>query len=350
MAPSIWRLELQSRCSRRARAERRIRCDGRSGAIGSSACITVASHASSTTASSARRCASKRGVRRAVARQPSGGVGHAGAAPRSFCTQSASRWRDILDDIRTDAGRPVLLPRRRDRLRRRRRRHRRRPVIVRHHDDSSALDQSRCRGAGSANGPCAAGRDAWRGRWCGRFGGDSSARTSRAASRFRSDGAVSRRTARPIEAVDDRSLCMIDRLGGMQSMAIAARRLSITSKAAHASLDRGHALPKVRASTLNAMPEESLMLAITPPVESTTLRRTIKRAAKRSDGLPARFAELLWGAAELRRPWPASRAPADRRGAAAVLWRRLRESSVGRPGRRAESGRRPPTWPSCASG
>ena len=101
---------------------------------------------------------------------------------------------------------------------------------------------------------------------------------------------------RPIELLDDRSLCMIDRLGGSRAWRSLLDRLLISPRP-HMLLSVGtHTLPKVRCLHLERVPEESLMLAITPPVESTTLRRTIKRAAKRADGLPARFAELLWGA------------------------------------------------------
>jgi DNA-binding NtrC family response regulator len=100
---------------------------------------------------------------------------------------------------------------------------------------------------------------------------------------------------RPIELFDDRSLCMIDRLGGSRAWRSLLDRLLISPRP-HMLLSVGaHTLPKVRCLHLERVPEESLMLAITPPVESTALRRTIKRAAKRADGLPARFAELLWG-------------------------------------------------------
>ncbi len=200
-----------------------------------------------------------------------------------------------LDDIRTDAGRPVLLPR-----------------SATGYDGGAggpADDLSSCgitiverpsvkavaEILASANGPALPA--VMLGAVAGAGGSVAIHQLARVA---RLQGfvpmALQLDAVRPIELLDDRSLCMIDRLGGSSAWRSLLDRLLISPRP-HMLLSVGaHTLPKVRCLHLERVPEESLMLAITPPVESTTLRRTIKRAAKRADGLPARFAELLWGA------------------------------------------------------
>jgi DNA-binding NtrC family response regulator len=98
-----------------------------------------------------------------------------------------------------------------------------------------------------------------------------------------------------VDRLDGRSCCLIDRHGGAGAWRSLLDRLILNPRP-HVLLSIGaHTLPAVHRLTLERVPRESLMLAVTPAVESGILRRAIERAARRAEGLPARFAELLWG-------------------------------------------------------
>jgi DNA-binding NtrC family response regulator len=99
----------------------------------------------------------------------------------------------------------------------------------------------------------------------------------------------------PFPLLDGRTLCLIDRRGGPRPWQSFLERLLATEKP-HMLLSVGsHTLPPAKRLYLERVEAEALVLAVTPVVESARLRAAIERAASRAGGLPARFAELLWG-------------------------------------------------------
>ena len=101
-----------------------------------------------------------------------------------------------------------------------------------------------------------------------------------------------------IEAIGGRTLCLIDRRGRMPGMAVAARTAARHAEAARASLDwRARAAEGAASSSRARSARKRWPLPSLRRSSRHRLRRVIERAAKRSDGLPAKFAELLWGPA-----------------------------------------------------
>jgi len=98
-----------------------------------------------------------------------------------------------------------------------------------------------------------------------------------------------------LAALDGRTVCLIDRRGGDGVWGQLLDRLIIAPRP-HVLISIGaHVLPGARRLHLERIPAERLIQSVTPRVESASLRKIIQRAAGRSDGLPGRFAERLWG-------------------------------------------------------
>jgi DNA-binding NtrC family response regulator len=96
--------------------------------------------------------------------------------------------------------------------------------------------------------------------------------------------------------LNGRTLCLIDRRGGHKAWTSLLQCLLATSKP-HLLLSVGaHTLPASRRLHLERVSEEALVRAVIPRVASASVQRAIERAARRADGMPARFADLLWGA------------------------------------------------------
>jgi DNA-binding NtrC family response regulator len=100
---------------------------------------------------------------------------------------------------------------------------------------------------------------------------------------------------RVVSALDGRTVCLIDRRGGIGVWEQLLDRLIVAPRP-HVLVSIGAtALPGARRLHLERIPAEALIQSVTPRSESTSLRRAIERAAARAEGLPARFVEGLWG-------------------------------------------------------
>ena len=98
-----------------------------------------------------------------------------------------------------------------------------------------------------------------------------------------------------LEALDGRTVCLIDRRGGNAVWELLLDRVLIAPKP-HVLISIGiNLLPGARRVHLERIPADALIQSVTPQVESASLRTIIERAAVRADGLPARFVERLWG-------------------------------------------------------
>ncbi len=300
-------------------------------------------------------------VRRAMARQRSSRVGHAGAR-HDLSARNRQRRRDVH---RRHSHRPWTAgpdAQRRDRLRERRNRDtgdRRRPGVVRHHHDSSPLDRGDCRGARLAERTVAAAADAWRHRGCRRFGCHSPARTSRATEWLRTAGSASRlerrahRGHRRPHAVLDRSP------RGMPGMAVAARTAYRHAEAARASLDWRARAAEGAASSSRADQRGSVgpchhsagrvgSIAESNRACSETVRRPAGEIRRTALGTGWSISRLEGGPFR-----PAGGRPPigpDRRGAPACVRRTCFRSSHRSLRPRAESGPRLPTWQPCGRG
>jgi DNA-binding NtrC family response regulator len=103
-----------------------------------------------------------------------------------------------------------------------------------------------------------------------------------------------------VEAIEGRTLCLIDRRGGWPAWQALLGRLLATPKP-HVLLSIGsHALPGAPRLRLGRVTPDAMIRAVIPTVESARLRKAVERAARRADGLPGRFSELLWGPAGVR--------------------------------------------------
>jgi DNA-binding NtrC family response regulator len=97
------------------------------------------------------------------------------------------------------------------------------------------------------------------------------------------------------DALDGRTLCLIDRRGGNGVWQHLLDRL-LRAQRPHVLISIGaNILPAARRIHLERIRAETLIQSVTPRVESAALLRTVERAAARAEGLPARFAERLWG-------------------------------------------------------
>jgi DNA-binding NtrC family response regulator len=106
--------------------------------------------------------------------------------------------------------------------------------------------------------------------------------------------AVSARATECRTLLDGRTLWLIDHHGGHSAWSSLIERLLVTAKP-HMLLSVGaHRLTAAARLQLERVSEERLIRAVIPPVHSASLQRAIERAARRAEGLPARFAALLW--------------------------------------------------------
>jgi hypothetical protein len=101
--------------------------------------------------------------------------------------------------------------------------------------------------------------------------------------------------AEAVEALEGRTLCLIDRQGGNRAWLWLLDRILNTERP-HVLISIGaHCLSGAVRLRLERISPESMVRSVTPGIDSAALRKAVERAARRSEGLPARFAELLWG-------------------------------------------------------
>ena len=101
--------------------------------------------------------------------------------------------------------------------------------------------------------------------------------------------------AEALEALEGRTLCLFDRQGGNRAWLWLLDRILNTERP-HMLISIGaHGLSGAARLRLERISAASMVRSVTPGIESAALRKAVERAARRSEGLPARFAELLWG-------------------------------------------------------
>jgi DNA-binding NtrC family response regulator len=113
--------------------------------------------------------------------------------------------------------------------------------------------------------------------------------------------------AEAVEALEGRTLCLFDRQGSNRAWLWLLDRILNTERP-HVLISIGaHVLSGAARLRLERVSAASMVRSVTPGFESAALRKAVERAARRSEGLPARFAELLWGppviGRDARRRW-----------------------------------------------
>ena len=113
--------------------------------------------------------------------------------------------------------------------------------------------------------------------------------------------------AEAVEAIEGRTLCLFDRQGGERAWLWLLDRI-LNAERPHVLISIGaHCLSGAGRLRLERISPEAMVQSVTPGVESAALRKAVERAGRRSEGLPARFAELLWGppvsSRDARRRW-----------------------------------------------